>query len=303
MFKMNRSRGFGVFRHGSLPVFDESETRPQFRGSRFMSNTLLHLSPETIADAIETNLVDSSMTLGKTEDAVIFRGSDVAWVYTGAKSLSRVLRPRFAPDDVEDRVEEISECFRQWDAGVSWIIGPTSWPPQIGQVLHESGYGNQEIWTGMALDLTEWSLDPNLLNNLRVERVVDPGSLAVWARLGDETDPAATIFSPENAGGDQRCRYYLAFADGKPVSRGMAFLRGDTVGLYWLDKVPGRSDRGSDRAVIAKALLDARAGGATTAVVPAATAVRGTLTEMGFKAYCQFNVYSWPPEPIKMSLH
>jgi hypothetical protein len=159
----------------------------------------------------------------------------------------------------------------------------------------------------MALDLAAWSLDPNLSENLRVERVVDPESLAAWARLGDETgpetDPAVTIFSPANAGGDPRCRFYLGFAGGKPVSRGMAFLRGDTVGLYWLDKLPDRSDSGSERAVIARALQDARTAGAVTAVVPAGTAVRATLTELGFKSYCQFNVYSWPPEPIKMPVH
>ena len=83
----------------------------------------------------------------------------------------------------------------------------------------------------------------------------------------------------------------------------MAFLRGNIAGLYWLDKLPGRSNSDAERAVIAKALKDAKSAGATTAVVPAVAAIRGTLNEMGFNPYCQFNVYSWPPEPIKMPVH
>jgi hypothetical protein len=273
------------------------------------------LSSEAVTDLIEGNLIDASLTLGRSLDGVCFRGSDVTWVYTGVKSLSRVLKPRFAPEQVEDRVDEISACFRQWDATVSWVIGPTAWPPNLGEVLSESGYGNSEQWVGMAGGLAHWACSPEPITGFRVERVSDARGLAAWAGLGDApvkaadskgdggTNGVVEIFSPENAGGDARCRYYLGYLNGKPAVRGMAFVRGDTVGIHWVDTLLPCNDMGCDRLLVARALNDAVVAGATTAVAVVPDAVRWTLGEIGFKPYCQFRVYSWPPEPIRMPVH
>src|ERR1700744_325047 len=119
-----------------------------------MAEPIANFSPESIIEAIEGNLIDSSVALGRTEDGVVFRGSDVTWVYTGYRALSRVMRARFSPDEAEDRVAEIAECFRQWNAPVVWVVGPSSFPPELGEYLGDSGFGNNEIWMGMAADLS-----------------------------------------------------------------------------------------------------------------------------------------------------
>src|ERR1700722_15205064 len=126
-----------------------------------MPDPIANHSPEAVIEAIEGNLIDASVALGRTEEGVVFRGSDVTWVYTGYRALSRVMRARFSPEEAEDRVAEIAECFRQWDARVVWVVGPSPWPPQLNDYLHDAGFNTNETWMGMAVDLQAVPAQPS----------------------------------------------------------------------------------------------------------------------------------------------
>ena len=270
-------------------------------------------SPEAVIEAIEANLVGVSISLGRTEDGVVFRGSDVTWVYTGYPSLSRVLRARFTPGQAEDRVAEIFDCFREWDAPVSWVVGPTTFPPQLGDLLKESGFDAGEVWMGMARDVpaTDLAADPpadppapgpGAGPPLQITRATTKADLEAWTRIdGDAGVPSGdgpadpAIFSPENAGGDPRCRYYLGSVDGRPVARGLAYLQEDVVGLHWLGVDPGHRGHGYRTALARRALSDARQTGSRLAVMPARGPVRVLGDRLGFKPYCQLSVHAWPP--------
>jgi hypothetical protein len=269
-----------------------------------MPDPIANLSPESVIEAIEGNLIDASVALGRTEDGVVFRGSDVTWVYTGYPALSRVMRARFAPEEAEDRVAEIAECFRQWNAPVAWVVGPSSFPPELGDHLRESGFITSEIWMGMAIDLIDLPRVPSPAS-LKIELITETEQLKTWALLstemwtGEATEGALSIFSPDNAGSDPRCRYYLGYVGGKPVARGMACVRGETAGLYWINSKPEFAEEGYDQALAIRALSDARDSGARLGVMPART--HNTLSQrLGFKPYCQFNIYAWPASSLKI---
>jgi hypothetical protein len=269
-----------------------------------MPDPIANLSPEAVIEAIEGNLIDASVALGRTEDGVVFRGSDVTWVYTGYPALSRVMRARFSPDEAEDRVAEIAECFRQWNAPVLWVNGPSSFPPELGDHLRESGFSTSEIWMGMATDLMNLP-EPTNPASLRIELVTETQELREWTMLSTEMwagnaahEGALSIFSPENAGSDPRCRYYIGYVNGKPVVRGMACARGETAGLYWINAKPEFADEGYDVALAIRALSDARDSGARMGVM-AVRSGSALASHLGFKPYCQFNVYAWPASSLK----
>jgi GNAT superfamily N-acetyltransferase len=270
-----------------------------------MPEPIANLSPEAVIEAIEANLIDSSVALGRTEEGVVFRGSDVTWVYTGYRALSRVMRARFSPEEAEDRVAEIAECFHQWDAPVVWVIGPSSWPPELKNYLHDSGFNTNETWMGMAVDLKAVPAPLANKDGLRIELVTESDQLEAWTLLSDEMWPgdaqagALNIFSPENAGGDPRCRYYLGYIGDKPVVRGMACVRGDTAGLYWISITPEHREKGYELALAAHALTEAAEGGAKVGVMPVRGVGSSLSEKLGFKPYCQFNVYTWPALPAK----
>jgi predicted GNAT family acetyltransferase len=273
-----------------------------------MPQSIANHSPEAVIEAIEENLIEASASLGRTEEGVVFRGSDVTWVYTGYRALSRVLRARFTTEAAGDRVAEISECFKQWDAPVLWVVGPTSWPPQLPDLLKECGFGNSEFWTGMAVDLKNIPTDLTAAADLRMEVVTDSVALKQWATLtrdfwdGDSAETAAEIFSPENAGGDPRCRYYLAYHGNDPVARLMSYVRGETVGLYWIGTPQEFHDRGYDIALARHALTEARTTGAKVAVMPSRNSAEAVSRTLNFRPHCQFKVYTWPSLPLRMPL-
>jgi GNAT superfamily N-acetyltransferase len=266
-------------------------------------------SPEAVIEAIESDLVGASVALGRSDDGVVYRGADVTWVDTGHGALSRVLRARFAAERVEDRVAEVIDCFRHWDAPVRWVVGPTSWPPRLGDALQASGFDAGQTWLGLARDL---SLDPSGPPPAsgdagpaacRVARATTERELADWSAVGGHGDDGAdapsartsALFAPENAGGEHRCRFYLATLDGRPVARCMSHVQGEVVGLHWLDVVPEHRGRGFRSTVARLAMDEARAAGARLAVLVAPATSQALAGRLGFRPYCQFTVHAWPP--------
>jgi hypothetical protein len=274
-----------------------------------MPDAIGKYSPEAVIDAIERNLIDSAIAMGRDEQAVVFRGDDVSWVYTGYPALSRVLRARFTDAEAEDRVAEIAECFRRWSAPVSWIVGPSSWPPLLPDHLKEAGFQPGETWMGLATDIQSLTLPAKNKSPVRIERISEADDLRKWTLLGGEFWPgesaaagAVSIFSPQNAGSDPSCRFYLGYLKNQPVVRGMACIKGDTAGLYWIDSVPAHHDAGLDIALATRALADARDAGVSLAVMPSRQSSSPLCQQLGFKPYCQFIIYLWPPNAAKTPL-
>ena len=268
-----------------------------------MPDSIGQYSPEQVSDLIEHNLVDVSTALGKTQDSVVYRGTDVTWVYTGGPALSRVLRAKFLPDHADDRVTEILGYFRRWDAPVAWVVGPASWPPKLGDHLHHNGFGPSESWTGMAADLSKLKPLTARPEGLRIATAGDDASLRVWAELSTITphggDQNAGLFSLDNAGGDRRCKYFIAYQSKQPVARCMTFSNGPALGIYWLETITSMRHKGFASALVHHAIEQTRTAEHTVAVLAASSRAFSLFTKLGFQPYCQFHVYTWPPAPAK----
>ena len=276
--------------------------------SATLPQIITDLSPQAVVDAIESNLIEASATLGRSANGVVYRGPDVAWVYTGFPLLSRVMRARFSSEEAEDRVSKILGCFKKWDASVSWIISPGSSPMKLGELLHNAGFGSSESRSAMAMTLSTdlADSDPAWPVGLRIQTVSDEVGLRAWATLSSDavfhgdSDGAVQIFSPANAGGDSRCRYYLGYLDGQPIARAMSFADGDVTVIYWLTTLRTHRGRGVGKAMAHRLLSDARQSGSRMAVISTPQTGLELCRQMGFKSYCQFHVYHWPPSPLRM---
>jgi GNAT superfamily N-acetyltransferase len=273
-----------------------------------MPQTITDLSIDAVIDAIESNLIEASATLGRSASGVVYRAPDVTWVYTGYPLLSRVMRARFNGGEAEERVNQILSCFKKWDASVSWIIGPGSAPLKLAELLHKAGFGSSESRTAMAMNLTTESPspDPSWPSGLRIQIVSDEVGLRAWATLSSETtfqgdsDGAVQIFCPANAGSEPRCRYYLGYLDGQPIARAMSFTDNDITGIYWLTTLRTHRGRGVGQAMAHRLLSDARTAGSRMAVISTPQTGLELCRRIGFKSYCQFHVYHWPPSPLRM---
>lgn len=266
-----------------------------------MPESIAEFSPEQVSDLIERNLVDISTALGKSEDSVVYHGADVTWVYTGGQSLSRILRAKFLSTDASDRVSEIMGYFRHWDAPVAWVVGPASWPPKLGDHLHQKGFGPSESWIGMAAHLDGIVLPQNRPDGLRIATANDDTTLRTWAELDAATEvsgEAAGLFSVQHAGGDHRCRYFIAYHQKVPVARCMTFSTGETLGVYWLHTIASMRQKGLASALVEHAIAQSRQPEHQVVVIAVSSAAFSLCSKLGFRPYCQFHVYQWPPSPV-----
>jgi hypothetical protein len=244
------------------------------------------------------------MAMGRTPDGVVLRGNDVAWVYTGFATLNRVLGGRFTDEEAEDRVAEIAECFHQWNAPVSWMTGPSTWPPQLADYLNDNGFVRSEITTGMAADLRSPLPPAPVIEGLRIELLADPEQFKIWTTLNTEPWPreataaAKAILTPDNAGSDPRCRFYLGYLHNQPVVRGMACVKGDVAGLHWISTATDHRDSEAESALqIAlanRALSDARDAEANLAVLVTPHPASLLCRQFHFQTFCLFTSYGWP---------
>jgi GNAT superfamily N-acetyltransferase len=206
-------------------------------------------------------------------------------------------------------VNEILGCFKKWDAAVSWLIGPGSTPIKLAESLHKAGFGSSESRTAMAMSLITDPSDvtaPPWPGGLRVQSVTDEVGLRAWATLSSDAsfngdaDGAVRIFSPQNAGGHPNCRYYIGYLDGQPIARAMSFTDAEITGIYWLTTLRPFRGRGVGQAMAHRLLSDARQAGSKLAVIPTPQSGLELCRRIGFKPYCQYNVYHWPPSPLRM---
>jgi GNAT superfamily N-acetyltransferase len=260
-----------------------------------------NIAPSAVIEAIETSLVDSSTALGRSEDGIVFHGSDVTWVYTGVPTLSRVLGARFTTDDVQDRVSEILGYFKTLETPVSWVVGPSTYPPTLGDYLSASGFGIGDKWMGMAMNLARRP-KMHLPRGLEIKQVSDDQGLTDWAKLwadgdGEDQHGAVNLFSPENAGGDSRACYYLGYYNGQPASRAMTFRRDNIVGVYWVAAKNEYRGHGFRSAMVRRAMDDAASAGASALVMAVPSDGLSFSEKLGFKPYCEFSVYNWPRLP------
>ena len=271
-----------------------------------MPDAIGSFSPEAVIEAIEENLVDAAMAMGRTPDGVVLRGSDVAWVYTGYAALNRVLRARFTEAEAEDRVAEIAECFQKWNAPVTWIIGPSTWPPQLPDALRDNGFTCRETTSGLAADLRPALPAPPVIPGFRIELITDAAQFELWTVLntepwpGNTTTAAAAILTPENAGSDSRCRFYLGYLNDQPAVRGMVCAKGDVAGLHWIATGAQQHDwvenSALELALANHALTEARDAGATLAIFTTPEPVSPFCQKLRFQIYCQLTRFTWPAD-------
>lgn len=67
--------------------------------------------------------------------------------------LNRVLLSRFSAPVVRQREEEVLAAYRSRKAPVSWMVGPSSAPVDLGDRLLEAGLIREKDEVGMAMDL------------------------------------------------------------------------------------------------------------------------------------------------------
>ncbi len=243
------------------------------------------------------------LSLARGPHGVRADGPDLKWSYTGSPVLNRVSGARFGARDADARIAAVVQRFRAWDAGIAWLTGPSTRPPDLGRRLEARGFAYAGAWTGMALDLAGSGPPGAPPAGLTIRAADEGAARRAWLDVIDAAfrlPPAARdVFhrlpgDPESDG-DAVWHRYVGFLDGRPVASATLVGAAGTAGVYLVGTLPGARRRGLATALTRHVLAEARARGDTMAVLQATQTGRGLYRRLGFVEYGVIDVYRWTP--------
>jgi len=262
--------------------------------------------PANLAEIIEARWFWFREVLVRLPGAQSGREEELTWVITGLPSaaFNVVLGGRFRIEGLEARLEATLDRFRGQGLPLTWWLGPSASPADLGARLEARGLVRGEELTGMALDLSRTPDGParEVPPELKIERVADPeglrGVLELFAAaMGASPAGARPMFealSGLDFGPDGLLGHYLGRVAGRPVATASVLIDRKAAGLFLVSTESAFQGRGLARAMSAAALAEARSRGCRLAVLQATDLGRRLYLKLGFREHCRLIPFRWP---------
>lgn len=90
---------------------------------------------------------------------------------------------------------------------------------------------------------------------------------------------------------------YVGYKDGEPVTTGLGYRSGDTIGVYNIATVPSARKRGYGAAMTARIAADGAAAGCDVAILQATEMGRPVYERLGYRTVVEYMAYIEPPTP------
>ncbi|MGZ3581768.1 MAG: GNAT family N-acetyltransferase [Ktedonobacterales bacterium] len=269
-----------------------------------MPDIIDRIEPASIAAVIEANINAYLLSFARLPGATLHDDASTTWVDSGVASatLNSIVRAHFTPDAANAHVDSILAHFKQRNQPVTWHIGPTTTPPDLGQTLLAHGMTHSEDEPGMAVELAHIQDTIPPPERLTIQEVRDERGLRDWVSVWlfptpDETRQrhfAALLH--RGLGDDLPWRYYVGYLDGKPVATSELFVGEGVAAVHYVVTQRELRRRGIGAAMTLHVLRAARDQGYRVAVLTASPDGHGTYQRIGFQDYCWFHRYEWEPD-------
>ena len=261
------------------------------------------LSNGELIPAIETTYYELLAVLQTSIPGGFWRREpDMIIYYSGAQVplLNGVLGPRFTVENMSRRFETAMSHFKSKRMPMRWLLGPSSSPPDLGELLSSQGLKQGWAIPGMALDLRTVEREP-LPKGLEIQQATDMGSLracgdtlAEGFELRDEIGKGVSD-AVVSYGMSPTRRWFIGFLNGKAVTVSLLILHDDFAGIYCVATVPEARGKGLGRAITSEPLMAAKVEGYDVAVLEASSMGFPVYKRIGFRQLCEFRTYTWSP--------
>jgi len=271
----------------------------QVLGGKWMKH-----SREELCCAIEGSLVEALVRFYTSSPIAVLRDEgDMILFSSGAPvaSMNGVLCARFSKRTMARRTECALSFFRERGLPMTFFIGPSCRPAEIGGYLKSLGLV-LEASPGMAVDLDTIRREP-LPTGVMTSSVEDMTSLGecarIFAEVMGEGDKQAVAWRRDLTmayGISSTRRWLLGLLDGKPVATGALLIHKGVAGIYAVATMEEARGRGIGTAVTRELLLAAKDSGCDFAVLQASKMGLPVYEKLGFRDYCRIEFYSWSPK-------
>jgi len=211
-----------------------------------------------------------------------------------------ILSPRLSSIDLPERTESAMTYFKNARIPMSWVLGPSSAPPELEEFLLERGLVLELVYSGMAKELTTIYREP-LPSGLEIQPVQGMRSLADFIEVtaeafeipestrGDWGDMLRRLWAKPNIKG------FLGILNGRPVSTSVLVLHEDVASIYMVATLKEARGKGIGSAITREPLLYAKNAGREVAVLEATEMGHPVYERLGFRKVCEFKFLTWTP--------
>jgi GNAT superfamily N-acetyltransferase len=254
--------------------------------------------------AIEANVIEQfPLVSADLPQIEVHEEPDMLWVITNVPHsyLNCVLRTQLPPDGVDARIKATLAHFKSRQLPMTWRIGPSNQPADLGRRLIAHGLMHIEATIGMAVDLLALKEDLPAPSGLTVERVGDVETLRRWLRpvsvsFGHPDSVANTLFdvyASSGFGTHLPFRLYIGLLEGEVVAASRLYVGAGVAGIHGVATVPRARRQGIGTAMTLAPLREARSMGCRIGVLRASQMGLGMYRRLGFEEYCRFGIYKW----------
>ena len=225
---------------------------------------------------------------------------DVLWGTTGLphSAFNGATSATFTETTADARIDHILGYFRELKIDMSWWVGPTSTPADLGERLVARGLVADDVAPGMAVSLDCWS-PPAVPDGLVIEPAMDNGAFrrvieVMFEGFEMPTDLLGAFedrFREFCVGPRAIQRTFLGTFEGRPVATSLGMVVDDVVGIYNVATVPDARKRGFGAAMTAAAVTHGREQGARWAILESSPMGVSVYERLGFRQVCEVAVY------------
>jgi GNAT superfamily N-acetyltransferase len=260
-------------------------------------------SPEQAALALEANKVASGILLSTLPHATLHDEPGLLWFETGIAldAYNGVLQTSLSRETLPAAAQRVLAHFKERRLPFHWLVGPTSEPADLGDLLEVYGIRHDEDEPGMAVDLLSPAPDIPEVSRLVIEEVLAGNRLRQWAQTtfcGAPPWAIECVFTAHSGlplGDDSPISLFLGMVDGAPVATVKLFYAAGVAYIGRVVTVPAYRRQGIGTQMTLHAMHTARQAGYRVAVLTASTMGVNIYRHLGFFECCTISTFAWSP--------
>src|SRR5579859_703274 len=269
-----------------------------------MAAILRDTSDTALAAAIDANQAAQYGLLAEGMGGETHDEGDALWFITDIDYalFNGVMRARLPAAAAPARIQELLAPFRGRAIEMTWHVGSSSAPDDLGEQLRNHGLWRGLGEPGMAAELAALPAGRPIAG-VDVAPVRDTVAFAVWldvmARGFDmpviARDAIGVAYRCLGFGPDSFMRHYLGLWRGEPVASSTLYLAEGVAGIYNVATLPSARRRGIGTAVTRVPLLEARDEGYRVGVLQSSKLGLNVYWQLGFRPYSRLIQYGLRP--------
>ena len=138
-----------------------------------MDTVMKDFSVSSVVDAMETNAQEAWIRFARVLGATVYDELFMLWFFSGIlfHLANGIVNAHFPEDHLEELLDERLQQLSDKKVPMSWLIGPSTRPVDLGSRLEAFGWVLGDEAPGMAIELKTMDEDYPAPSSLNIERI------------------------------------------------------------------------------------------------------------------------------------